>query len=134
VSTHDSREDALSKSVQERISDAVQDINAQRALIEQAKGMLMFVYGIDADAAFEVLRQQSQQHNVKLRLVAEQIAEDLVELSKSKRLGGRPTFDGVLLTAASPHCQRRCPTKGRPFKDGCITASEVGNCRFRSGM
>jgi hypothetical protein len=99
MSTHDSREDALSKSVQERISDAVQDINAQRALIEQAKGMLMFVYGIDADAAFEVLRQQSQQHNVKLRLVAEQIAEDLVELSKSKRLGGRPTFDGVLLTA-----------------------------------
>jgi hypothetical protein len=61
--------------------------------------MLTFIYGIDADAAFEVLRQQSQQHNVKLRLIAEQLSKDLVEVSQARRLGGRFVFDDVLLTA-----------------------------------
>jgi ANTAR domain-containing protein len=98
MSTDDSREDALSESEQERISAAVQAIIGQRALIEQAKGMLMFVYGIDADAAFEVLRQQSQQHNVKLRLIAEQISKDLVEVSQAGRPVGRLALDEVLLT------------------------------------
>src|SRR4051794_35555469 len=83
MSTDDSREDALSEREQERISDAVRTIVGQRATIEQAKGMLMFVYGIDADAAFEVLRGQSQHHNVKLRLIAEQISKDLIEVSQS---------------------------------------------------
>jgi hypothetical protein len=99
MSTDDSREDPLSESEQERISDAVQAIIGQRALIEQAKGMLMFIYGIDADAAFEVLRQQSQQHNVKLRLIAEQLSKDLIEGSQATRLGGRFVLDEVLLTA-----------------------------------
>lgn len=84
---------------QDRISAAVGDIVERRALVEQAKGMLMFVYGIDADAAFDVLRRQSQQHNVKLRLVAEQISKDLVELSKEKAFSVRLASDSVLLTA-----------------------------------
>jgi hypothetical protein len=44
-------DNALSRSEEERISQAVDAITASRALIEQTKGMLMFVYGIDADAA-----------------------------------------------------------------------------------
>ncbi|MET0474064.1 MAG: ANTAR domain-containing protein [Mycobacterium sp.] len=84
---------------QRRISVAVEAIADSRALIEQTKGMLMFVYGIDADAAFDVLRWQSQQHNVKLRLIAEQILKDLVELSKTKGPARRLAFDGLMLTA-----------------------------------
>ena len=42
----------------------MQAITERRALIEQSKGMLMFVYGINADAAFELLRRQSQNDNV----------------------------------------------------------------------
>jgi hypothetical protein len=61
--------------------------------------MLMFVYGIDADAAFDVLRKQSQQHNIKLRLIAEQISKDLVELFTKSRFAGRLAMDGLLLTA-----------------------------------
>ena len=41
-----------------------------RAPIEQAKGILMAVHQIDADAAFELLRTQSQNSNTKLRDVA----------------------------------------------------------------
>jgi ANTAR domain len=99
MSTNDSREDALGVSEQERTWDAVHAMIGQRALIEQAKGMLMFIYGINADAAFEVLRQQSQQHNVKLRLIAEQLTKDLVEVSQEGRLRGRFVFDEVLLAA-----------------------------------
>ena len=53
-------------------------------MIEQAKGMLMVVYGIDADAAFALLRWQSQQYNVKLRLVAGQIAVDFTAASRRR--------------------------------------------------
>lgn len=38
--------------------------------IEQAKGMLMGLYGIDADTAFAVLRRWSSNSNVKLRDLA----------------------------------------------------------------
>ena len=71
-----------------------------QALIEQAKGMLMFVYGIDADEAFTVLRAQSQDHNIKLRLIAEQVVKDMVELVRdTKGPARRRAFDGVMATA-----------------------------------
>jgi ANTAR domain len=92
-------DNALDRREEERISQAVDAITARRALIEQTKGMLMFVYGIDADAAFDVLRKQSQQHNIKLRLIAEQIMKDLVELSTKGSLAGRLALDGLLVTA-----------------------------------
>ena len=42
-----------------------------RGVIDQAKGILMAVRGIDADEAFAVLVSQSQREHVKLREVAE---------------------------------------------------------------
>src|ERR1700734_659779 len=44
-----------------------------RAVIEQAKGALMLVYGLDAGAAFAVLSWQSQHANIKLRELAERL-------------------------------------------------------------
>jgi hypothetical protein len=70
-----------------------------RALIEQTKGMLMFVYGIDADEAFALLRKQSQDHNIKLRLIAEQILKDLVELARVRGPARRLAFEGLMKTA-----------------------------------
>jgi DNA-binding LacI/PurR family transcriptional regulator len=84
---------------EERISQAPDAITTSRALIEQTKGMLMFVYGIDADTPFSLLRKQSQQHNAKLRLIAEQILKDLAELSTKSRFAGRLAVDGLLLAA-----------------------------------
>ena len=48
-----------------------------RAEIEQAKGMLMLVYGVNADRAFEVLRWRSQQENVKIRDVAAALVDEI---------------------------------------------------------
>ena len=85
---------------QERITVELRAINERRAVIEQAKGMLMFVYGIDADEAFEALRGQSQNHNVRLVLVAEQVVKDLVKLSRT-RGPVRQLALGGLIEAAS---------------------------------
>ena len=43
---------------------------ASRAVIEQAKGILMAIHQIDADAAFHLLRTESQNTNTPLRTLA----------------------------------------------------------------
>jgi len=45
-------------------------ITENRAVIEQAKGVLMAAYGITADRAFEILVWRSQETNLKLRELA----------------------------------------------------------------
>lgn len=84
---------------QERVSEAVAEIAEARSGIEQAKGMLMLVYRISADAAFELLKWRSQETNTKLRALAEQIAEDFLELDYQELLPHRSVFDRLLLTA-----------------------------------
>jgi GAF domain-containing protein len=49
-----------------------------RAVIDQAKGMLMAIRQVDADDAFAVLVEQSQRENTKLREVAEQFVARVV--------------------------------------------------------
>ena len=83
----------------EEATDAFKALVEQRAMIEQTKGMLMLVYGIDADEAFEILRTQSQHHNVKLRVIAEQIRQDLIELCVANPPLRQPNATNILLTA-----------------------------------
>ncbi len=51
---------------------------SSRAVIDQAKGILMAVRQIDADEAFTLLAEQSQRDNVKLREVAESFVTHVV--------------------------------------------------------
>jgi GAF domain-containing protein len=46
-----------------------------RAVIEQAKGIIMAATGCTAEQAFDVLRQQSQRENRKLNQVAQEIVD-----------------------------------------------------------
>jgi hypothetical protein len=80
------------------ITDAVADTAQNRAVIEQVKGILMMVYRVDADAAFDLLKWRSQQANIKLRLLAEQLLSDFQALSYEDTLPERPMFDQLLLT------------------------------------
>lgn len=81
------------------MSAAIAEIAENRATIEQAKGMLMVVYGLTADAAFELLRWRSQEANVKLRRLAEQVVGDFVGLAQREQNPTRAAFDNLLLTA-----------------------------------
>lgn len=80
------------------IYEAVRDIAEKRALIDQAKGMLMVVYGTDADTAFDLLRWHSQHHNVKLRVVAEQVVADFTHASRQGPAVDRRKYDVLLAT------------------------------------
>ena len=53
---------------QAAITEAVAEIAVNRACFEQVKGILMLVYRIDADVAFDLLKWRSQETNVKLRV------------------------------------------------------------------
>jgi PAS domain S-box-containing protein len=84
---------------QDHLTAEVEKITKSRASIEQAKGMLMAIYGIDAQAAFDLLKWRSQESNVKLRPLAEQIAADFLAVAHDEALPPRSVYDNLLLTA-----------------------------------
>jgi PAS domain S-box-containing protein len=92
---------AVEEDVQRAVSEELEVIVAHRAVIEQAKGMLMAVYDLHADSAFEVLRWRSQELNVKLHDVAREIVAQLPGLLN---LDGRKhaSVDHLLMTLDSP--------------------------------
>jgi hypothetical protein len=55
----------------EDVGPAVEDFETNRAVIEQAKGILIQMLAVEADEAFDRLRAYSQQANVKVRYLAE---------------------------------------------------------------
>ena len=79
------------------ISARVAEITEHRAVIEQAKGMLMMIYGLDDEAAFDLLKWRSQSSNVKLRRLAEKIVEDFRAV-RDDGITSRSAFDHALLT------------------------------------
>lgn len=58
---------------QHAASDAIEGVYGHKALIEQAKGIVMALRSVNAPAAFQVLSTRSQHANVKLHIVAEEL-------------------------------------------------------------
>ncbi|MCV7156360.1 ANTAR domain-containing protein, partial [Mycolicibacterium brisbanense] len=80
--------DAVEEELQREVGDELRTIVADRAVIEQAKGMLMLAYDIDERAAFNLLRWRSQEANVKLRDIAREVVlkvPGLLNLQPSER-------------------------------------------------
>lgn len=69
----------------DEVDAAVAGVTVHRAAIEQAKGMLMVLLGLSGGDAFELMRGYSQQHNIKLKVLAEQLVDTL------RRIEGPPT-------------------------------------------
>lgn len=80
------------------VTARIDEITENRAAIEQVKGMLMLIYDIDDAAAFGVLKWLSQEHNVKLRLLAEQIGADLRALLRGATFN-KAAVDHALMAA-----------------------------------
>jgi transcriptional regulator with GAF, ATPase, and Fis domain len=64
-----------------------------RAVIEQAKGMLMALRGVSERDAFEILRTESQHRNIKVRDLAERVVTGTLALRAGKTRP-RPTPRG----------------------------------------
>jgi PAS domain S-box-containing protein len=82
---------------QDLVTAKLAEISENRAAIEQTKGMLMLIYDIDDEAAFNLLKWLSQETNVKLRLLAEQISKEF--RGAGLALNSQSEFDHILLTA-----------------------------------
>ena len=59
------------------VAETIQGALVNRAPIEQAKGMLMALHGIDASAAFDMLRRESQAKNIRLHVIARDLVKQL---------------------------------------------------------
>ena len=70
----------------------LQDAFARRAVVEQAKGILMAVHGVDQNAAFDLLRGQARSTSRKLVDVAEGVVESHHLLIPSS---ARPSADAL---------------------------------------
>jgi PAS domain S-box-containing protein len=67
----------LAEAHQAMLAATLPGLYENRAVIEQAKGVLMRIYQINADQAFQVLRWRSQETNTKLRALAQQLIAEL---------------------------------------------------------
>lgn len=85
---------------QDSISEGVDTIVDRRAVIEQAKGMLAVVYGLEDTASFELLRWLSQRTNTKLQTLAELLVVRFRALS-APILPERHEYDNALMSLAS---------------------------------
>jgi len=91
--------EAHRRAAAEEIDEAVRASAETRGDIEQAKGALMCVYALDAEAAFDVLRRYSQRNNVKVRDVARLLTQ---EMSQAGGMSGtmRRLFDETVAEEA----------------------------------
>ena len=61
-----------------RLAGQLEQAMASRAVIEQAKGVIMAMRGVPEHEAFEVLRKTSQDRNIKVRDLAQQVVTGVV--------------------------------------------------------
>jgi ANTAR domain-containing protein/PAS domain-containing protein len=87
--------------LQQSLNDELPVIVSHRDVIEQAKGMLMIIYQLSADAAFELLKWRSQELNIKLSSVAEKLVIELPSLLDAHPALRAP-IDHYLLTLTTP--------------------------------
>jgi hypothetical protein len=80
------------------LDEALPDLFETRAVIEQAKGILMAIYRVSPEQAFGVLRWRSQETNTKLRSLANQVISEISTLPMPST-DVQAAFDHLLLTA-----------------------------------
>lgn len=89
--------DSIDEARQKVLDETLPDLFEARAVIEQAKGVLMAIYRVSADQAFRVLRWRSQETNTKLRALATQLVIEMPSLTPTSA-AIQQQFDHVLLT------------------------------------
>jgi hypothetical protein len=89
--------ESFNADLQQSISDELHVIVSHREVIDQAKGMLMVIYQLSADAAVAVLVWRSQELNAKLFTVAKKLVAELPDLLNAHP-AKRVPIDHYLLT------------------------------------
>jgi len=74
----------------QRLAAQLEQALASRAIIEQAKGVIMALRGVPEHEAFELLRTMSQRRNIKVRELAEQVVTGVVTREEPGRASALP--------------------------------------------
>lgn len=88
---------ALEDNSRDILDETLPKLIEARAVIEQAKGALRLVYGMNDEQAFKLLQWRSQENNTKLRALATQLVAELGTLA-SVTSALRNEFDHVIMT------------------------------------
>lgn len=104
--------EVVDDSIRGTVADHVQHFRENGAVIEQTKGMLMVVYGIPEDRAFDVLRWLSQTRNIPVHVISRAIAAS-ASIGSWVSESTRREFDLVVLGGAEVDAGRR----SRPHAD-----------------
>ncbi len=83
---------AVAERAGERASAEIRAAATSRGVIEQAKGVLAVVYDVEIDAAFDLMRSASNDHNVAVR----DLARAVVDVAHRRGVDRRATLDRVL--------------------------------------
>jgi hypothetical protein len=89
--------DTFVENRQVALDAALPDLFESRAIIEQAKGILMAIYRVSPEQAFGVLRWRSQETNTKLRSLAKQVITEM-STQPAPSADVQAAFDHLLLT------------------------------------
>ncbi|MBF6335547.1 ANTAR domain-containing protein [Nocardia abscessus] len=91
--------------------------DATRAVIEQAKGIVMLLYGIGDERAFALLRSCSQNTGVRVHALAQRIVTELPGSGGQHTVGQlRAELDRIMLGPPPPRDPGSAPTLG-PTRD-----------------
>ena len=88
---------ALKETSRDILDETLPKLVEARAAIEQAKGALRLVYGMNDEQAFKLLQWRSQENNTKLRALATQLVSELDDLTLATS-ALRKEFDHLLMT------------------------------------
>ncbi|MFI5507701.1 PAS and ANTAR domain-containing protein [Mycobacterium sp. NPDC051804] len=88
---------ALKETSRDILDETLPKLVEARAAIEQAKGALRLVYGMNDEQAFKLLQWRSQENNTKLRALATQLVSELDALT-SATSALRTEFDHLIMT------------------------------------
>ena len=91
----------VSTSTQQETEATLQQVLQHRAGIEQVKGALMLLHGLDADAAFAMLRGYSSIYNRKLSTIVSSVLEAFRQRDSSESVQ-RSELDRMLWDAVHP--------------------------------
>ncbi len=86
---------------------------ASHAIIDQAKGALMLVYGLDDEGAFDLLRWSSMRLNVKLSTIAQRVVVRLRDV-RAMSMARRDVFEAALAGALAG--DEPAPPRPRPSR------------------
>jgi ANTAR domain/PAS fold len=93
--------DEFDADVRHSLDEVVATIARNRAVINQAIGILMLAYRVPAEKAFDMLAWRSQQTNVKLRHIAARFVTDVTSASLVSP-PARKEIDRILHAAHQP--------------------------------